>query len=54
MNSYQEFLIAMIAVLQLVIVTISCTGEDIALIVLSLTIVFLFIIFITTLTGVIC
>lgn len=54
MTSYQQFLIAMIVVLQLVIVCISCANEDTVLIVLSLTIVFLFIMFVTTLAGVIC
>lgn len=53
MTGYQNFLAAMIAVLQIAMVSLICDDGDVTLIVLGLTILFLFFMLVTTLVGVI-
>nr|DAE08365.1 MAG TPA: hypothetical protein [Podoviridae sp. ctOAf25] len=53
MTGYQNFLVAMITVLQIAMVSLICDDEDVTLIVLGLTILFLFFMLVTTMVGVI-
>lgn len=53
MTGYQNFLIEMIAVLQIVMVSLICDDGDVTLIILGLTILFLFFMLVTTVVGVI-
>ena len=53
MTGYQNFLVAMIAVLQIAMVSLICDDGDVTLIVLGLTILFLFFMLVTTMVGVI-
>lgn len=53
MTGYQNFLIAMIAVLQIAMVNLICGDGDVTLIILGLTILFLLFMLVTTVVGVI-
>ena len=53
MTGYQNFLAAMIAVLQIAMVSLNSEEGDVTLIVLGLTILFLFFMLVTTMGGVI-
>ena len=53
MTGYQNFLAAMIAVLQIAMVSLICDDGDVTLIVLGLTILFLFFMLVTTMVCVI-
>lgn len=51
MTGYQNFLIAMIAVLQIAMVNLICDDGDVTLIILGLTILFLLFMLVTTMVG---